>query len=139
MRREEIEARCSDGGDQARVVLKKASFLCVLLVSAASRLAIGAVTASEAEAWKEDLHFLANEMVKVHPNLFHAVSREQFNAAVAELDERIPLLTRDDVILGMARLVALIGMPRPSSWENQRRRAPTSTAMRRRSSFRIAG
>jgi len=45
--------RCSP----SRSVLKKVSFGLVYLVSvAAARLAIGAVTASNAEAWKEDLH-----------------------------------------------------------------------------------
>jgi hypothetical protein len=91
-------------------LLRKLPCRLVFCVSmAAACLAIGAVTASQAEAWKEDLHFLAKEMERVHPNLFHAVSREQFNAAVAELDGRIPSLTRDDIILGMAKLVALIG------------------------------
>lgn len=75
---------------------------------AAFSVAMDTVTASDTEAWREDLHFLAGEMVKVHPGPFHAVGREQFNAAVAELNRRIPLLTRDDIIVGMARLVALI-------------------------------
>ena len=76
---------------------------------AAACLAMGAVTSSQEEAWKEDLHFLAKEMERVHPNLFHAVSREQFHSAVTELDGRIPSLTRDDIIVGIAKLVALIG------------------------------
>jgi len=62
-----------------------------------------------AQTWREDLHFLAKELPKTHQNLFHTMARERFEAAVAELDQRIPALARHQVIVGLARIVALIG------------------------------
>jgi hypothetical protein len=62
-----------------------------------------------ADAWREDLHFLAEELPKQHVNLFHTMTRASFETAVAELDERIPALARHQVMVELARLVALIG------------------------------
>lgn len=63
----------------------------------------------EIETWREDLRFMASEMVKRHRNLFHTVSREQFEGAVRRLDERIPSLARHQIIVEMARIVAMVG------------------------------
>jgi hypothetical protein len=71
--------------------------------------ASNAVSRSDADAWRADLRFLSGEMLRVHPNLFHAVGRREFEAAVAKLDSRIPSLSREDVIVEMAKIVALIG------------------------------
>ena len=38
----------------------------------------------------EDLHFFAEQAPQVHKSLYDAISREQFDAAVKSLDERIP-------------------------------------------------
>jgi len=62
-----------------------------------------------AQAWHEDLHFLVEELPKHHQNLFHTMTRDSFETAVAVLEERIPTLARHQVIVEMARIVALIG------------------------------
>jgi hypothetical protein len=62
-----------------------------------------------AKAWQEDLHFLAKELPKRHDNLFHTMMRDSFETAVAELDQRIPALTRHQLIVELARIVALVG------------------------------
>ena len=59
--------------------------------------------------WREDLHFLAAEMARLHRNLYHQVSRQQFDSAVGDLDARIPTLSREQILGGFARLVALAG------------------------------
>lgn len=59
--------------------------------------------------WREDLRFMAEEMPKRHKNLFHTITREQFESAVRRLDERIPSLTRQQIVVEMARIVAMIG------------------------------
>ncbi len=64
---------------------------------------------SEAERWREDLRFMAGEMPKVHRNLFHTMTRAQFEGAVKSLDERIPSLARHQIIVEMARIVAMVG------------------------------
>jgi hypothetical protein len=62
-----------------------------------------------AEQWRADLKFMAQQMERRHKNLYHTVSREQFAAAVTELDARIPSLQRNEIIVGMMRLAAMVG------------------------------
>ena len=52
---------------------------------------------------------MAREMARRHRNLYHTVSRERFDSAVAALDRRIPRLERHQVIVELARIVALVG------------------------------
>ena len=61
------------------------------------------------EKWREDLRFLAEELPKKHKNAFHRLSRRQFEKMVADLDARLPDLSDEEIILGMARIVARIG------------------------------
>jgi hypothetical protein len=62
-----------------------------------------------AEQWRADLRVMAQEMERRHKNLYHTVSRERFAAAVADLDARIPTLQRNQIIVGMMRIVAMVG------------------------------
>ena len=64
---------------------------------------------AEVEKWREDLRLLATEMPRRHKNLFHQMTREQFDAAVKKLDERLPSLQRYQVIVEIMRLVAMVG------------------------------
>lgn len=88
--------------------------LCALLfnttIGAQTRARV--VDSVEAAKWREDLRYMAQEMPKLHDNLFHAMTREQFEAAVKRLDERIPTLARHQIIVEMARIVAKVGMDR---------------------------
>jgi hypothetical protein len=52
---------------------------------------------------------MASEMKSRHANLYHEVSREKFDAAVADLDRRIPGLQRNQIIVGMMRIAAMVG------------------------------
>jgi hypothetical protein len=88
--------------------------LCIALSASLSLAQSGAQTSAvvdkvEAERWREDLRFMAEEMPKRHKNLFHTMTREQFEAAVKRLDERIPSLARHQIIVEMARIVAMVG------------------------------
>jgi hypothetical protein len=56
---------------------------------------------SEADKWREDLRFMAEEMSRHHRNLFHTMTREEFESAVRRLDERIPSLARHQIIVAM--------------------------------------
>lgn len=62
-----------------------------------------------AEKWREDLRFFTSEMERTHKNAFNAVSREQFQAAVEELDKQIPTLEGHQIVAGLMRLTAMIG------------------------------
>ena len=62
-----------------------------------------------AQQWRDDLRFMAAEMKARHANLYHKVSKPQFDAAVADLDRRIPKLQRNQIIVGMMRIAAMVG------------------------------
>lgn len=62
-----------------------------------------------AEKWREDLRFLAAEMPRVHKNLFHKISKDDFEKAVAHLDARIPSLADHEVGIEIMKLVAMVG------------------------------
>lgn len=68
----------------------------------------GAPTLSKGQ-WRGDLQYLARELPKRHKNLFHTVSREQFERAVAELDTAIPSLEDHQIIVRMLQITAMIG------------------------------
>ena len=61
------------------------------------------------EQWQQDLRYLAARLPVVHPNLFHRVSRKDFDAAVERLNRRIPELEPHQILVEFARLTALIG------------------------------
>jgi len=61
------------------------------------------------EQWHEDLQFLAKELPKRHANAFHFISRQRFEAAVAELDHKLDHLNRDEIYVGMDRIANSTG------------------------------
>ena len=61
------------------------------------------------DQWRADLRHFANELPRRHKNLFHSVSREEFQRAVAELDAAIPSLQDHQIIVGMLRIAARVG------------------------------
>ncbi len=75
----------------------------------AAPLAPAPIPQLTAEQWREDLRFMVAEMERRHRNLYHSVSREAFAAAVADLDRRIPRLQRNEIVVGLMRLAAMIG------------------------------
>jgi len=59
--------------------------------------------------WHEDLDFLRKEMPTRHANLFHDMTRAQFDSALDSINERLPTLARNQVIVELEKLAALIG------------------------------
>jgi hypothetical protein len=70
---------------------------------------LNAANALSIEQWREDLHYLSEQIPKVHPGAFHATTPEQFYKAVAELDAQIPRLSDNAIEVELARLVASLG------------------------------
>ena len=73
------------------------------------------------EQWHADLAYFARELPKRHLNAFHAVTREQFDAAVKELDASIDGANDDAIVVGFQRITAMIGdghtvMHIPPNW-----------------------
>src|SRR4030095_192891 len=83
--------------------------LALLAAALPARFLASPIPAQDGPQWREDLRVMAEEMPRRHRNLFHTMTREQFEAAVASLDARIPALERHQIIVEMARIVALVG------------------------------
>ncbi|HVE60093.1 MAG TPA: S41 family peptidase, partial [Pyrinomonadaceae bacterium] len=91
-------------------LVKVVSLFALLLVVFAFAPNAGAQNAkTETEKWREDLRFMAQEMPKRHKDMFHRITREQFEAAIKNLDARIPNLERNQIIVEMQRIAAMIG------------------------------
>ena len=80
--------------------------LLILLSACASQNATTVITSG---AWRDDLRYLARELPSHHVNAFHTISREAFDAEVARLDAAIPVMNGDEVLVGLMRIVALVG------------------------------
>ncbi|MEK6283865.1 MAG: hypothetical protein AABN95_26225 [Acidobacteriota bacterium] len=61
------------------------------------------------EQWRQDLQYLAKELPRRHKNAFHTVSKDQLERAVAALDAAIPSLAEHEILVGLRRIVAMIG------------------------------
>jgi hypothetical protein len=84
----------------------------VLVVSccmtAVSQTAHDDSKASDVIRWREDLAFYREQMPKKHGNLFHTMTRDQFNASIDALENRLPQLTDNQVKTEIMRLVAQV-------------------------------
>jgi len=59
--------------------------------------------------WHEDVRFYGAELPKRHINAFHHVSREEFQAQITALDQKIDRIDSDAIFVGLARVAALVG------------------------------
>lgn len=67
------------------------------------------VGATDAPAWREDLRVLVSELERLHPDPWHRTPEARFDSAVAALDAEIPSLAAHEIVVGFARLLALVG------------------------------
>ena len=61
-----------------------------------------------AQEWRDDLHYLAQEMPKQHKSLFHTMTKAQFEQAVQTLDADMPRLNDDEIVVRLAQLGAMV-------------------------------
>lgn len=59
--------------------------------------------------WRDDLAVLRREMPAKHANLFHDMTRVQFDSALTTIEQRLPSLARHQVIVELQKLAALVG------------------------------
>ena len=52
---------------------------------------------------------MARQMPETHKDLFHTMSRETFDSVVKRLDSQIPTLKRNQIIVEMMKIVAMVG------------------------------
>ena len=64
---------------------------------------------AEVRRWREDLAYLRKEMPARHANLFHDMSRAQFDSVLGSMDARLATLARHQVIVELQKLAALVG------------------------------
>jgi hypothetical protein len=61
------------------------------------------------QQWREDLQYLARTLPTKHANAFHFTSKERFESGVADLDRQLDHLNSDEIVVGMAKIIALVG------------------------------
>jgi len=57
--------------------------------------------------WREDLKFMVSTMKAAHPNLYHDIAESRFAGEIEALDEAVPSLSDNEVLVGLLRLAAL--------------------------------
>src|SRR4051795_5499955 len=72
-------------------------------------LTLAIAVSTNAADWSSDLDLLRREVPRMHPNAFHATTREAFDAAVEKLKTDAPSLPPHVVVAEIARIIASIG------------------------------
>lgn len=67
------------------------------------------IAASAIEGWRHDLDHLARQLDSIHPAPYRHVSRAEFARAVGALRDSIPALPAHRIVVGFARLLAMVG------------------------------
>jgi len=75
----------------------------------ACALTLAIAVSASATDWSSDLDLLRREVPKMHPNAFHATTREAFEARIEKLKSEAATLPPHVVVAEIARIVASIG------------------------------
>jgi len=59
--------------------------------------------------WRADIGFARTEMPRRHANLFHALTREQYDASFDRLEAGLDHLSEHEVVVRLAEIVASVG------------------------------
>lgn len=76
-------------------------FVCTLCIAAQGQMS--------SEKWREDLDTLAEGLLEKHPNFYTKHTVEQFEDALADLDEKLVTLDDQEIVMELSRLVAMGG------------------------------
>jgi hypothetical protein len=60
------------------------------------------------EQWIEDLDFMISRLDSIHPNLYANIYKEQMQERVKELSEKIPILSDNEIIVELLKIVTTI-------------------------------
>jgi tetratricopeptide (TPR) repeat protein len=75
----------------------------------AREYSIRPIPASEVGPWRADLRALVEGLERVHPEPYWRTPKARFDSAVAALRDSIPHLAAHHIVVGFARLLALVG------------------------------
>src|SRR5690242_3546535 len=64
---------------------------------------------AHATDWNADLDLLRREVPKMHPNAFHATTREAFESSIEKLKSEAAALPPHVIVAEIAKIVASIG------------------------------
>ncbi len=84
-----------------------AAFILALACAACS--SAGAAQPTQQTPLQRELAGLVERMERVHPDLYHSVTRERMRAEVDGLVRRAPSLSRPELVVGLMRVVGLLG------------------------------
>jgi hypothetical protein len=59
--------------------------------------------------WVQDVDYMTSQLERLHPNLFFATPRSEFEAAAQQLKDQVPRLADHEIVLGLMRVAALPG------------------------------
>src|SRR5688572_24127140 len=84
-------------------LLVVASLVMVVLASS------GEARPSAPSTAAEDVRELGKSIEMLHPDPFRSVSRRRFEAEVDDLARRAPAISRNELLVGVLRIIALLG------------------------------
>lgn len=64
---------------------------------------------SRVQSWRLDLDFLVSEIKRLHVNMHHIVSKESFENMVLDINEKIPVLSDQEIVFEFMKLVSSLG------------------------------
>jgi hypothetical protein len=59
--------------------------------------------------WIQDVDYMTSQLARLHPNLFFATPRSEFEAAAQQLKDQVPRLQDHEIVVGLMRVAALPG------------------------------
>jgi hypothetical protein len=72
------------------------------------------------DKWRQDLQFLQRELPIRHKNLFFQMKREDFERSLAELNQALPSLRDDQIVVRLMRIIAAVGDGHTSlGWQSE--------------------
>lgn len=83
------------------VVLAVAGLVAALVVAAPS-------PSARDQRWRRDIAYLASQLPQVRADVLGTVPPSAWNAAARRLESRVPRLSNGQIVVGMARLVAML-------------------------------
>ena len=84
--------------------MKRLVFILLLIIP---QFSFSQRTLSDSQ-WIEDLDFMINRLDSIHPNLYANISREQIQERVNELKDKIPILSDNEILVDLLKIVTAI-------------------------------
>ena len=86
--------------------LKK--ILTVLTITLAGATPCSAQAKPDLTTWRQDLRMIAERLPVIHPNAFYRLPRSRWDSAVTAIDAKLPGMTRNQGIVALSQLVAMV-------------------------------